>query len=354
MMNTMPFLRNMAVLIVLGTAGCASVPMFSETPILFPPAPSEPRIRYETSIRGAMDFRRVTFIDRLLGLTVTREIEKPFDVYARGDKVYISDTARRFVHVIDFTKKTASAVGDVGSGKLRLPLGVRGTPDGTLYVADGVLKTVRVYDGEGRHLRDIGKPEDFQNPAGIAVNSRKGRLYIADTKAHAVKVYSTKGEFLFQFGSGGDDDGRFQFPSFIEVDIRNDNVYVADTNNFRVQVFDADGTFIRKFGELGDLPGLFQRPKGVGIASDGNVFVVEAVFNNFQIFNDQGQVLTWVGWGGRAGGGAFGSPAGIYIDEQDRVYVVDAMNKRVQVFQYFSDAWKQKNPDLFKQYTGKQ
>lgn len=354
-MNAIRLLRSLSLLVVMGTmAGCASQPLIQETPILFPLAPSEPRIRYETSIRGSMDFQRVTIIDRLLGVNVTREIDKPFDVYARGDKVYVTDTARGFIHVVDLAKKTVSALGDSRAGKLRLPLGIRGTSDGTLYVADGLLKTVRVYNAEGEHLRDIGKQGDFQNPSSVAVNEQNGRLYITDSKAHAVKVYSLKGDFLFQFGTGGDGDGSFQFPSFVEVDRRNGTVYVSDTNNFRVQAFDPDGKFIRKFGGLGDLPGFFQRPKGIGIASDGNVFVVESVFNNFQIFNDLGQILTWIGVGGQHTGGQFRSPAGIHIDESDRVFVVDVMNKRVQVFQYFSEQWKQKNPELYKKYMARE
>jgi hypothetical protein len=32
--------------------------------------------------------------------------------------------------------------------------------------------------------------------------------------------------------------------------------------------------------------------------------------------------------------GAFNLPMGIYIDRQDRVYVGDALNSRVQIFQF--------------------
>ena len=339
-------------LLVLSTAaGCASQPLYLDTPIIFPPEPSEPRMRYEKSIRGSVDFKRVTVIDKLLGATVTKDIEKPFDVYAQGDKVYVSDTARTVVHVINSTTQKVTALGSSGEGRLRLPLGVRGTSNGTIYVSDGVLKTVRVFDAAGKHVMDIGKEGELENPSGIEVNEKLGRLYITDSKAHAIKVYSTKGDFLFQFGSGGDEDGEFQFPSFISVDRRNNEVYVSDTNNFRVQVFDPEGKFIRKFGSLGDAPGLFQRPKGVGIDSEGNTYVVESVFNNFQIFNEQGQVLTWIGIGGKGGGGVFKSPAGLYVDENDKVFVVDVLNKRVQVYQFFSEKWKQQHPDLYKQYT---
>jgi len=60
---------------------------------------------------------------------------------------------------------------------------------------------------------------------------------------------------------------------------------------------------------------------------------VDAAFNNFQIFNDKGQVLMFVGNLG-TGPGAFNLPNGIYIDSSDRVYVTDQLNGRVQVFQF--------------------
>jgi DNA-binding beta-propeller fold protein YncE len=351
-MNARSLLRkSLYTAVALLTAGCASQPLLpEEQTVLFPPAPNMPRIKFERSIRGAVDFKHVTFIDRLLGTDMAGDLEKPFDVYARGDKIYISDTGRQYVHVIDSKEKKVTSLGSFGAGKLRLPLGVRGSSDGRIYVADGLLKKVMVYNDQGEKVQEIGKQGELQNPTGIALNDDLDRVYIADSKAHDIKVYSRKGDFLFQFGLGGVNDGQFLHPSFLAVDRRNGNVFVADTNNFRVQVFDKDGRFLRKFGELGDAPGFFQRPKGVGIDSEGNCYVVEAVFNNYQIFNEQGMVLTWVGWKGARGGGVFSSPAGLYIDDRDKIYVVDTLNKRVQVFQYMNEQWQKEHAEEYRSY----
>jgi hypothetical protein len=61
--------------------------------------------------------------------------------------------------------------------------------------------------------------------------------------------------------------------------------------------------------------------------------VTDAAFNNFQIFNQQGDVLLAVGMMGSAPGYLY-LPGGIAIDEHDRIYVADQFNGRVQVFQY--------------------
>ncbi|MFQ5720981.1 MAG: 6-bladed beta-propeller, partial [Candidatus Aminicenantales bacterium] len=62
-------------------------------------------------------------------------------------------------------------------------------------------------------------------------------------------------------------------------------------------------------------------------------YVVDAGFNNFQIFNQDYQVLLAVGEGGSEPG-QFWLPAGICIDRDDYIYVSDAYNRRVQIFKY--------------------
>ena len=52
-----------------------------------------------------------------------------------------------------------------------------------------------------------------------------------------------------------------------------------------------------------------------------------------QVFNRQGQLLYYFGSRGTHAG-EFQLPAGLFIDRDDRVYVVDSYNRRVQVFQY--------------------
>jgi len=57
-----------------------------------------------------------------------------------------------------------------------------------------------------------------------------------------------------------------------------------------------------------------------------------------QVFNRQGQLLYYFGSLGTHAG-EFQLPAGLYIDHNDQVFVVDSFNRRVQVFHY--SAFKQ-------------
>ena len=53
-----------------------------------------------------------------------------------------------------------------------------------------------------------------------------------------------------------------------------------------------------------------------------------------QVFDRQGQPLYYFGKRG-SGLGEFQLPSGLFIDKNDRIYVVDSFNGRVQIFQYY-------------------
>ena len=87
---------------------------------------------------------------------------------------------------------------------------------------------------------------------------------------------------------------------------------------------------------MGDTPGSFARPAGIGVDSEGHIYVVDTAFSNFQIFDNEGQLLLWIGNAGK-GAGEFSLPTGMYIDSKDRIFVTDTFNRRVQVFQYLKE-----------------
>jgi DNA-binding beta-propeller fold protein YncE len=61
---------------------------------------------------------------------------------------------------------------------------------------------------------------------------------------------------------------------------------------------------------------------------------VDGLWGIVQVFNRKGELLYYFGQRG-SGAGQFQLPAGLFIDRDDRIYVVDSLNRRVQVFHYF-------------------
>jgi DNA-binding beta-propeller fold protein YncE len=328
------------------TAACGARAPQDNVTLVYPSPPDEPRIVYLKSYRGEGDFIKPGFWDLIFGTVGSSTLSKPYGVFALEGRIYATLTGSGGVIVIDTKNRKVDYLGS----RFSLPMGLTGTRDGMIFVSDATQKKVFGYDAKGSLRVAIGKKDEFQNPAGIAVNDDLQRLYVVDSFKHKVRVYSTKGEALFEFGRNGPGDGEFHYPSNVAVDRRTGNVYIVDTQNFRVQVFNKDGKFLRKFGEIGDRPGFFARPKGISVDSDGHVYVADAAFDNFQVFDETGQVLLFIGSVG-SDPGLFQLPASLYVDEQDKVYVVDSMNGRIQVFQYLSEKWKKEHPEEYKKYV---
>ncbi|MDH4234954.1 MAG: hypothetical protein OEV15_07455, partial [Gallionella sp.] len=109
--------------------------------------------------------------------------------------------------------------------------------------------------------------------------------------------------------------------------------FVVDGGNFRVQKFTSEGAHISTFGGVGRMGGQFSRPKEVDVDAAGNVYVVDAAFGNFQIFNPEGQLLLAVGGrSNRDGPAKYMLPSGIAVDEDGRVYMVDQYFRKVDVY----------------------
>jgi sugar lactone lactonase YvrE len=83
------------------------------------------------------------------------------------------------------------------------------------------------------------------------------------------------------------------------------------------------------------------RPKGIGVDSEGHLYVVDGFRGIVQVFDNQGRLLYYFGQPG-TGFGDFQLPAGLFIDRDDRVFVVDSYNRRVQAFRYFAATVAQK------------
>ena len=84
----------------------------------------------------------------------------------------------------------------------------------------------------------------------------------------------------------------------------------------RILRFGSDGTYLGAFGETGYGPGQFLEPHHIAMDSAGRLFVADRYNNRIQILDQQGNFISsWT---------QFGRPSGIYIDENDMIYVGDS------------------------------
>ena len=327
-------------------AGCASGPPQDaepRAPIVFPPAPEEPRYVFEMSLLDStqvtVDPKKTRMRAWLTGESERGEgMAKPFDVTACKGIVYVSDTVKRRVLAFDFPRRRFFRIGEEEAGALLKPLGLASDASCNLYVADATQRKILVYDAEGRFRAAIGGPDAFRHLSHVAVDPGGARLYAVDTggvdsRDHRIRVYDVaSGAHLFDIGTRGTGDGEFNLPRDIAMGPGGD-LYVVDGGNFRIQVFSADGQFRRTFGSMGAQFGQFSRPKGIATDGAGNVYVSDAAFGNFQIFDPEGRLLLFIGnRSAKPGPANYMLPSGIHVDEDGRIYFVDQFFRKVDIY----------------------
>lgn len=315
-----------------------------EAPV-FPPPPDEARFIYERTLYSSADVAKEdknAEVRRLLtgeSTTVGEGMGKPYGVAVFHGRVYVSDGVMRSVAVFDIPGQRFFRIGEDDIGKLVTPIGLDVDGKGNLYVVDNAAKLVQVYNADGKFLRTLaGGANWFERPSGIAVDAEGSRVYVVDTGGvsndqHRVRVFDAKnGKHLLDFGKRGTGPGELNLPR--DVTIGSDGLlYVVDGGNFRVQVFRPDGTFVRTFGAIGRQGGQFSRPKEAATDQDGNVYIVDAAFGNFQIFTPEGQLLLSVGSRSEKDGLArYMLPSGIAVDGDGRVYMVDQYFRKVDIY----------------------
>ncbi|MDH5388874.1 MAG: 6-bladed beta-propeller [Gammaproteobacteria bacterium] len=299
--------------------------------IIWPSPPLKPRIKYLYQFANPTDLEiHESFFSRLWGWLSGRSLNtgmvRPYSIAVKEQLIAVADPGKKTVHLFNTSSSEYKQINQADEIYFSSPVGVA-IGNNQIYISDSKLAKVFVLTKDGEFVRTI---EGFKRPTGLYFNNKTSRLYVSDTLDHKIVVYNDQGQKEFSFGHRKQKEGDFNFPSHLALD--NNNLYVNDTMNFRVQIFDLDGKYISNFGKHGDSSGYFSQPKGIGIDSKGHIYVVDAIFHRVQIFDQKGRYLMDFGNQGK-NAGEFWLPSGLFI-YQDKIYVADSYNRRVQVFQY--------------------
>jgi DNA-binding beta-propeller fold protein YncE len=330
-----------------GLFGCAPLPDRAEKAadrvLVFPPPPDEARFVYERTIYSSADvvpeegdanLKRMLTGERRTG----EGLAKPYAVAVHRGRIFVSDSAERFIKVFDVPQGRYLRIGEEDPGRLMKPLGIDVDAAGNLYVADASQKVVMVYDRDGKFLRKIGGPKMFDRLSSVTADAEGKRIYVVDiggvdSEQHRVRVFdAVSGNHLFDIGKRGKGPGEFNLPRDVAIG-KDGQLYVVDGGNFRIQVFDRNGKYLHGFGSVGKQPGNFARPKEARTDSQGNLYVVDAAFGNVQIFNPDGDLLMFIGdRSERDGPAKYMLPSGIHVDEDGRLYMVDQWFRKIDIF----------------------
>jgi DNA-binding beta-propeller fold protein YncE len=181
------------------------------------------------------------------------------------------------------------------------PISIAVSNDRKIFVGNAGRKNVEVYDTNLSFLFKLGSGDkEFTRPGAIAVDSA-GNVYVADSKEDKIKVYNPDGSQKFYFGTSGSAAGQFNFPTSIAINELSEEIIIADlqvietefgpTQGARIQVFDLNGKFKRSFGEFGVGERLLAKPMGVAVDEYNRVYVTDAYQNMVKVYDSRGIYL---------------------------------------------------------------
>ena len=195
----------------------------------------------------------------------------------------------------------------------------------------------------------------FGECSGVALNSR-GHIFVLSRGNTTGPAYGAAAAQLLEFAP----DGKFvreighnlyawSFAHAVKVD-RQDNIWVTDKGSDMVIKFSPEGRVLMVFGRKQEAsdedtaplkhpnpplpaePGRFRQVTDVAWDSAGNTYISDGYINSRVAKVDRNG--NWLkSWGDRGTGpGQFHTPHSIAVDAQNRVYVADRSNRRIQVF----------------------
>lgn len=224
----------------------------------------------------------------------------------------------------------------VSDGRLLKPRAIAINADDELFIVD-MTGRIQVFSRDGEFRRSWRTPEiEYGKPSGLSFD-RGGHLLVADTHYHQMLVYQSDGELLQDRrigGTFGNRPGEFGYVTDA-VEDSNGNVFISEYGDFdRIQKFSPEGDFILQWGSHGVAPSQFVRPQNMTIDAEDQIWVVDACNHRVQVFDASGPEVKLVRIWGEQGKavGQLSFPYDLVLDQQGHVYICEYGNHRIQKF----------------------
>ena len=222
------------------------------------------------------------------------------------------------------------------AGRFQRPRAIAIDDQQQLYIVD-MTGRIQVFDVDGNLIRFWRTPEVKNGkPCGMEF-SHDGKLMVSDTHYHRVLFYEPDGPLIPERTLGGKHGrglGEFGFVTETVQDSRG-NYYVAEYGDYaRIQKFTPAGEPLLEWGGHGSEPGQFLRPQGLAVDAQDQLWVADASNHRIQIFDVSGDRPRFVRMWGEPGNaiGQLRYPYDLFLDGQGHVYVCEFGNQRIQKF----------------------
>lgn len=243
----------------------------------------------------------------------------------RNGNFYVADTGNGRVLVFD---SRGQPVRKIGEGKIATPVGISIAEDNNdIYISDRIQNAVLIFNSKGKFKKS------FYMHMPLDVKVVKDKVYI--TTFGPVFVTSRDGKVVQKIGARGREKGQFDFANGIAVGAKGE-MYVSDLNNLRLQALEKSGEVKWVVGEPpADMKAVDRRfglPAGIAIDEKERLFLVDAFHHSLRILDNKGKELVEYGERGNEEGQLY-QPAGITYLGNGKIAIADKYNNRINIYQ---------------------
>ena len=257
-----------------------------------------------------------------------------------------------------FERADVIATRGVGVGEVNKPRSVAVDREDNVYVVD-MTGRVQKFSPEGAALLSWQMPQTtLGKPKGMGCDN-DGNIIVVEPHYKRVNHFTTDGKLVAQWGLRGTNVGMLDMPRSVAMNSKREiflseyglveriqkfSLGVALTNatplNWNSKLSDAEALaetrptpaqFLACYGKAGGGPGEFNRAEGICVDAQDRLYVADSCNHRVQVFASDGKFIREFGKPG-TGPGELSYPYDVKVDATGNIFVCEFGNSRIQVF----------------------
>ncbi len=194
-----------------------------------------------------------------------------------------------------------------------------------VYVYSRSEHPLVIFDRDGNFIASWGE-DVLEDAHGIFIDP-DDHVYCVERETHCMHKFNPQGEIIMTLGTPGQEGAEgepFRLPTDLAI-ASNGDIFISDGyGNARVHKYSPAGEHLLSWGEPGDGPGQFNLSHSVRIDKQDRVWICDRENNRIQIFDGEGNYLNqWTG---------LLQPDTIYFDPDDDVVYIAELQQQVSIY----------------------